>query len=71
MRWQFADITPDYLAGPGTAILFLSLRFHLLKPAYIYGRMKALQRAYKLRILLCHVDTEDAVGPLAEVGVQG
>lgn len=44
-----------------------SHRFHLLKPEYIYGRMKALQRAYRLRVLLCHVDTEDAVGPLGEV----
>ncbi|KAL6775946.1 RAD10 [Auxenochlorella protothecoides x Auxenochlorella symbiontica] len=67
VRWQFGDIVPDYLAGPNTAILFLSLRFHLLKPEYIYGRMKALQRAYRLRVLLCHVDTEDAVGPLGEV----
>ncbi|KAL6779001.1 RAD10 [Auxenochlorella protothecoides x Auxenochlorella symbiontica] len=69
VRWQFGDIVPDYLAGPNTAILFLSLRFHLLKPEYIYGRMKALQRAYRLRVLLCHVDTEDAVGPLGEVSV--
>lgn len=26
VRWQFGDIVPDYLAGPNTAILFLSLR---------------------------------------------
>ena len=45
-------------------------RFHLLKPSYVYSRVKALQRAYRLRILLCYVDTEDAVAPLAEVGVQ-
>lgn len=67
VRWQFGDIVPDYLAGQHTAILFLSLRFHLLKPDYIYGRIKALQRAYRSRILLCHVDTEDAVAPLQEV----
>ena len=42
-------------------------RYHLLKPQYIYGRIKELQRAYRLRVLLCHVDTEDAVDPLAQV----
>ncbi len=49
--------------------MYAAPRFHLLKPEYIYGRMKALQRAYRLRVLLCHVDTEDAVGPLGEVSV--
>ena len=29
--------------------------------------MKELQRAYRLRVLLCYVDTEDAVDPLAQV----
>ena len=42
-------------------------RYHLLKPQYIYGRIKELQRVYRLRVLLCHVDTEDAVDPLAQV----
>ena len=42
-------------------------RYHLLNPKYIYGRIKELQRAYRLRVLLCHVDTEDAVDPLAQV----
>ena len=44
-----------------------SCRYHLLNPKYIYGRIKELQRAYRLRVLLCHVDTEDAVDPLAQV----
>ena len=42
-------------------------RYHLLKPQYIYGRIKELQRAYRLRVLLCHVDVDDAVDPLAQV----
>ncbi|EFN59249.1 hypothetical protein CHLNCDRAFT_19196 [Chlorella variabilis] len=67
VRWQFGDIVPDFLLGRETACLFLSLRFHLLKPEYIYHRIKELQRSYRLSIIMCHVDTEDAVEPLAQV----
>jgi DNA excision repair protein ERCC-1 len=65
VRWQYADIVPDYQMGAQHAALFLSLRYHLLKPAYIHGRIKELQRAFRLRLLLCHVDVEDVVAPLA------
>ena len=67
VRWQYADIVPDYQMGGQHAALFLSLRYHLLKPLYIHGRIKELQRAFRLRVLLCHVDVEDVVGPLAAV----
>lgn len=67
VRWVHADIVPDYLCGESTAVLFLSLRFHLLRPDYIHGRIKSLQRAFRLRVILCHIDTEDAVEPLAQV----
>lgn len=43
-------------------------RYHLLKPEYIHHRIRELQRSFRLRIILCHVDTEDAVEPLAQVG---
>ena len=42
-------------------------RYHLLKPLYIHGRIKELQRAFRLRILLCHVDVDDAVEPLGQI----
>ncbi|EIE20407.1 DNA repair protein rad10, partial [Coccomyxa subellipsoidea C-169] len=67
VRWQFTDIVPDYQMGPNTCALFLSLRYHLLKPTYIYGRIKELQRAFRTRVLLCHVDVDDVVEPLAQV----
>ncbi|KAL4426156.1 hypothetical protein ABPG77_007438 [Micractinium sp. CCAP 211/92] len=68
VRWQFADnVVPDFLLGKETACLFLSLRYHLLKPEYIHSRIKELQRSFRLRLILCHVDTEDAVEPLAQV----
>ncbi len=42
-------------------------RYHLLKPEYIHHRIRELQRSFRMRIILCHVDTEDAVEPLAQV----
>ena len=42
-------------------------RFHLLKPDYIYMRIRELQRSFRLRVLLCHVDVDDVVKPLQEV----
>ncbi|GAB4816153.1 hypothetical protein N2152v2_003199 [Parachlorella kessleri] len=67
VRWQFGDIVPDYLVGKDAAALFISLRYHLLKPDYIHQRLRELQRSFRLRVVLCHVDTEDAVEPLAQV----
>ncbi|MEW5317184.1 MAG: hypothetical protein WDW38_008509 [Sanguina aurantia] len=67
VRWQLGDIIPDYLLGASTAALFLSLRYHLLKPDYILGRIKEVQRAYRVCVVLVHLDVEDVNKPLAEV----
>lgn len=67
VRWVFADIIPDYLMGQGSCALYLSLRYHLLHPDYLYFRIRELQKNFKLRVVLCHVDVEDVVKPLLEV----
>ncbi|XP_059652518.1 DNA excision repair protein ERCC-1 isoform X2 [Cornus florida] len=67
VRWAFADIICDYLLGQSTCALYLSLRYHLLHPDYLYYRIRELQKNFKLRIVLCHVDVEDVVKPLLEV----
>ena len=81
VHWHFmpADdafgATADYMLGQSTAALFLSLRFHLLKPEYIHARMKALRAASKSnvsgalrsRVLVVQVDTDDPTVPLAQV----
>ncbi|EFJ42870.1 hypothetical protein VOLCADRAFT_33669, partial [Volvox carteri f. nagariensis] len=67
VRWQFADIVPDYQLGQNTAALFLSLRYHLLRPDYILHRIKEQQRMFRLTVLLVHVDVDDVVKPLGEV----
>ena len=65
--WEYAEIAADYQLGSQTCCLFLSLRYHLLKPKYIYARMEALQRGFRLRVLLCMVDTEDNTKTLIDV----
>ncbi len=68
VHWQYGDIVPDYMLGQSVVGLFLSLRYHLLKPEYIHGRMKALRAiGYRNRVLIVQVDTEDATVPLAQV----
>lgn len=41
---QFADIVPDYILGNGTAALYISVRYHLLHPDYLFFRIRELQR---------------------------
>ncbi|XP_078154555.1 nucleotide repair protein isoform X1 [Carex rostrata] len=67
VRWVFTDIVPDYMLGPSSCALYLSLRYHLLHPDYLYYRIRELQRNFKLRVVLCHVDLEDVLKPLQEV----
>ncbi|KAM7472780.1 hypothetical protein LguiA_010963 [Lonicera macranthoides] len=67
VRWDFADIVCDYLLGQNSCALYLSLRYHLLHPDYLYYRIRELQKNFKLRVVLCHVDVEDVVKPLLEV----
>lgn len=57
--WQFAEIMPDYQLGPGTVAFFLSLRYHLLHPAYILRRVVEMQRGYTLCVVIVLVDQDD------------
>jgi len=45
-------------------ILFLSIKYHNLKPDYIHERLKQLGKNYELRILLVHADIKDCQNPL-------
>uniref|UniRef100_A0ACD5TNC2 Uncharacterized protein n=1 Tax=Avena sativa TaxID=4498 RepID=A0ACD5TNC2_AVESA len=66
-RWTFADIVPDYVIGQSSCALYISLRYHLLHPDYLYYRIRELQKNFKVRVILCHIDIEDVVKPLHEV----
>ncbi|KAG7630106.1 ERCC1/RAD10/SWI10 family [Arabidopsis suecica] len=67
VKWVFSDIIPDYVLGQNSCALYLSLRYHLLHPDYLYFRIRELQKNFKLSVVLCHVDVEDTVKPLLEV----
>ncbi|KAI4301828.1 hypothetical protein L6164_035068 [Bauhinia variegata] len=67
VRWTFSDVVCDYLLGQSSCALYLSLRYHLLHPDYLYYRIRELQKNFKLRVVLCHVDVEDVLKPLLEV----
>lgn len=58
--WEYDDnIIPDYVMNRTTCALFLSLKYHNLKPDYINERLKLLGKLYDLRVLLVQVDLED------------
>ena len=57
----------DYLLGPTTCALYLSLRYHLLHPLYLLSRMQPLRSHYTVRLLLLQMDVDDSEPPLSEV----
>ncbi|TKY45487.1 DNA excision repair protein ERCC-1 [Spatholobus suberectus] len=52
VRWAFADVVCDYLLGQSSCALYLSLRYHLLHPDYLYYRIRESQKHFKLRVVL-------------------
>lgn len=62
--YDFIDMIPDYIMGPGCCALFLSLKYHSLYPDYIYERVTALKTYFDSRILLCLVDIDNCVATL-------
>eukprot|EP00931_Biecheleriopsis_adriatica_P034080 TRINITY_DN19720_c0_g1_i1.p1 TRINITY_DN19720_c0_g1~~TRINITY_DN19720_c0_g1_i1.p1 ORF type:complete len:220 (+),score=40.08 TRINITY_DN19720_c0_g1_i1:109-768(+) len=60
-------LVPDYLAGPDTAVLFISLRFQRLHPDYLQRRVQNLGERHRTRVLLCRVDLEAPEEPLEHI----
>lgn len=68
VRTEVSDgVTADFLCGPTTCVLFLSLQYHLLHPRYIYTRVRDLGRAFRLRLLLVLADVPEHRPPLHEL----
>eukprot|EP00933_Yihiella_yeosuensis_P038886 TRINITY_DN32830_c0_g1_i1.p1 TRINITY_DN32830_c0_g1~~TRINITY_DN32830_c0_g1_i1.p1 ORF type:complete len:243 (-),score=50.19 TRINITY_DN32830_c0_g1_i1:335-1063(-) len=63
------DLLPDYLAGPSTALLFISLRFQRLHPEYLQRRIQHLGKRHRTRVVLCRVDLEKPDEPLEQVSL--
>lgn len=63
--WEFNDkVIADYVVGKTACVLFLSVRYHNLKPDYIHERLKQLGKSYELRVLLVHVDIKESQNAL-------
>jgi len=65
--WEFGDIVPDYELSVTSCALYLSLRYHNLKPNYIHERLRQLANSYVLRILLVQADVKDCDHALKEL----
>ncbi|GBG24030.1 DNA excision repair protein ERCC-1 [Hondaea fermentalgiana] len=62
--WKFVDMAPDFILGESTCALYLSMRYHLLHPDYLYSRISELKRDFKLRLVFCVVDIQNCQTPL-------
>ncbi|XP_062891134.1 DNA excision repair protein ERCC-1 isoform X2 [Mobula hypostoma] len=70
--WEFGEVNADYVLGPCTCALYLSVRYHCLKPDYIHHRLRLLGKDFALRLLLVHVDTKnphDILKELARISI--
>ncbi|XP_059818044.1 DNA excision repair protein ERCC-1 [Hypanus sabinus] len=70
--WEFGEVNADYVLGPCTCALYLSVRYHCLKPDYIHHRLRLLGKDFTLRLLLVHVDTKnphDILKELARISI--
>ena len=65
----FEEIVPDYAVGPCSCVLFLSLKFHIGNPKYVFNRMQdvASAKGWTARYLLILVDIDDPAAPLVEL----
>lgn len=58
-RESRSGLLADFMCGPTTCVLYLSLQYHKLHPSYIYKRVSDLGRQFRLRVLLVLVDVAD------------
>jgi len=73
VSWKYSDSTApppaDYIMTPSSCALFLSLRYHALKPEYIYKRLKHLHsyKTFTIKVLLCLVDVKEPTKAVVEL----
>lgn len=57
----------DFVCGPTTCALYLSLQYHALHPNYIYDRVRELARSFRLRVLIAVSDVPSPAPALREL----
>jgi len=60
-------IVPDFVISDNTCALYISTTNHTLYPTYLPKRIRELGRAYKLRTLVCLVESDDNVKCLEDI----
>jgi len=66
----FAKILPDYIVGAEACVMFISVKYHILKPLYLPRRLAELRGgSWRLRVLLCLVDADDFERSIHELNV--
>lgn len=72
VAWRFEKkLVPDFVLGEKNCALFISVRYHLLKPAYLARRLAEVrcEARWRLRVLLCHVDLGDSSKALHDLNI--
>jgi DNA excision repair protein ERCC-1 len=64
--WIYGATTADFLIPDAACALFLSLRYHLLHPNYLLGRLRELRENAPLRLVLLLVDSEAPEKPILQ-----
>ncbi len=59
-------IAPDFIIG-STCVLSVDLSYHQLHENYIKGRMKAIGREFKVKVLIVVVDSDNNLIPLLQL----
>ena len=68
VQWEVnRGIVPDYVLGASTCALFITIKYHLLHPRYLDMRIREIGKAYRLRVVVCQVDTDDNMRALLEL----
>jgi len=63
----YSPMVPDYILGPTSCALFLSIKYHKLYPNYIHKRIAELGKDFRLRVLLVLVDVDDNANTLLQL----
>jgi len=68
VKWEFCEglNAADYVCG-SALVVFVSLKFHLLKSTYVERRLKEMGSMGRLRVLLVYCDDDDQRGVAASM----
>ncbi|KAG5359383.1 Mating-type switching protein [Yarrowia sp. C11] len=68
--WEYGagDMVADYVTGSTSCVLFLSIKYHSIKPEYIYRKIAKLQKQqFDLKVLLVLIDKENHEAAIREL----